>query len=276
MKFIQCTTCVLIFSVHLSVFAQQNSLSIQGQVLDRKSNEPLIGASISIEKDKTGTVSDADGKFFLSLESFPATISVSYLGYQTAKISVEKNSGTVTVFLLEDTSVLNEVVIVGYGTQRRKELTGSVASVPKSVLKHVNVPSFDGLLGGTVAGLNVTQNSGQPGAASAIRIRGGNSVTASNDPLYVIDGFIFYSDNSSTKVGLGNIESSLNPLAAINPSDIESIEVLKDVSATAIYGSRGANGVIIVTKNLNSTKIQFNRQFPIRYSSPSSLSTSEF
>ncbi|KAA6299878.1 MAG: TonB-dependent receptor SusC, partial [Candidatus Ordinivivax streblomastigis] len=245
--FIQCTICVLIFSIHFSVSAQQNSLSIRGQVLDKKTNEPLIGANVSIANDKAGTVSDTEGKFVLSLKSFPVTISVSYLGYQTSRISVEENSRTVTVFLLEDASILNEVVIVGYGTQRRKELTGAISTVSKAQLEYNVSPTVDGLLSGAVAGVAVTQSSGQPGAPASIRIRGGNSINAGNDPLYVIDGFIFYSDNSSTRVGLNNIESSLNPLAAINPSDIESIEILKDVSATAIYGSRGANGVIIVT-----------------------------
>ncbi|MDR2122587.1 MAG: TonB-dependent receptor [Flavobacteriaceae bacterium] len=146
-----------------------------------------------------------------------------------------------------DEQVINEVIVVGYGTQRRRELTGAVSTVSKAVLRNVNVPSFDALLGGTVSGLTITQDSGQPGAAPSVRLRGGNSVNASNDPLYVIDGFIFYSDRSSTKTGLNNIESSLNPLSFLNPSDIESIEVLKDVSATAIYGARGANGVIMVT-----------------------------
>ena len=142
---------------------------------------------------------------------------------------------------------LNEIVVVGYGTQRRTQLTGAVAKVGADVFDVTTSPTLDGALSGTVAGLNVTASSGQPGAASSIRIRGGNSVNASNEPLYVIDGFIYYKDASAGKTGLGAIESSLNPLSTINPSDIESIEVLKDISATAIYGSRGANGVIIVT-----------------------------
>ena len=122
-----------------------------------------------------------------------------------------------------------------------------MATVPVTLLDNSKGSSIDVILGGAVAGLNVTQESGQPGAGSTIRIRGGNSINAGNDPLYVIDGFIFYKDQSSSKTGLGNIESSLNPLSVINSSAIESIEVLKDVSATAIHGSRGAIGVIIVT-----------------------------
>lgn len=147
---------------------------------------------------------------------------------------------------------LNEVVVVGYGTQRRTQLTGAVTKVGGSLFEKSAAPTLDGALDGAVAGLNVTTTSGQPGAASQIRIRGGNSVNASNEPLYVVDGFIYYKDASAAKTGLGAIESSLNPLSTINPSDIESIEVLKDVSATAIYGSRGANGVIIVTTKKGS------------------------
>ena len=142
---------------------------------------------------------------------------------------------------------LGEVVVVGYGTQKRTQLTGSVATVKADVFAKSLSPTLDGALSGQVAGLNVVASSGQPGADSHIRIRGGNSVNASNEPLYVIDGFIYFKDAANTSTGLGSIESSLNPLSTINPNDIESIEVLKDVSATAIYGSRGANGVIIVT-----------------------------
>jgi TonB-linked SusC/RagA family outer membrane protein len=168
------------------------------------------------------------------------------VGYASQEVEVYDLDAPLRVLLTEDVSYIEEVVVVGYGTQKRKELTGAVASVSKSVLDHPTT-SLDKLLGGAVAGVSVSQVSGQPGAGASVRIRGGNSITASNDPLYVVDGFIFYSDASSTKAGIGGIEGSLNPLAAINPSDIESIEVLKDVSATAIYGSRGANGVVIVT-----------------------------
>ena len=146
-----------------------------------------------------------------------------------------------------DSLNLNEVVVVGYGTQRRTQLTGAVTTVGAERFADVAPPTLDGALGGAVAGLHVTASSGQPGAASNIRIRGGNSVNASNEPLYVVDGFIYYKSSSDSKTGLGAIESSLNPLSTINPSDIQSIEVLKDVSATAIYGSRGANGVILIT-----------------------------
>jgi TonB-dependent SusC/RagA subfamily outer membrane receptor len=157
---------------------------------------------------------------------------------------------------------LDDVVVVGYGKQRRKELTGAISSISQQYIEYNAAPTLDGLLSGAAAGVSVTQSSGQPGAAASIRIRGGNSINASNDPLYVIDGFLFFSDNASAKTGLNNIDGNFNPLNLLNPADIESIEILKDVSATAIYGSRGSNGVIIVTtkkgsRSGNSVRYQY-------------------
>src|SRR5204863_3792094 len=138
-----------------------------------------------------------------------------------------------------------DVVVVGYGTQRRSDVAGSVTTVPKNLLNQP-AASFDNLLQGAVPGVAVTQSSGQPGGTATIRVRGGNSISFGNDPLYVIDGFIIYNNNDYANTGASN-GSGVNALSTINPSDIESIEVLKDASATAIYGSRGANGVIIIT-----------------------------
>jgi TonB-linked SusC/RagA family outer membrane protein len=217
----------------------------RGRVIDEATGEDIIGATILWVEEGRGTVTDAEGRFVLASAQAGATLRISYIGY--APQEVRATSATpLTVALQEERTLLDEVVVVGYGTQRRRELTGAIAGVSKETLGRLAV-SLDGLLGGAVSGLAVTQESGQPGAGSSIRIRGGNSVNANNDPLYVVDGFIFYNDSRSTATGLDGFESGLNPLAAINPSDIESVEVLKDVSATAIYGSRGANGVIIVT-----------------------------
>jgi TonB-linked SusC/RagA family outer membrane protein len=257
--------CIVFLCGHLlnPCFAQNGKIKIEGAVFDKKSRETLIGANISLAEDSaetSGTASGLDGKFILYAPSLPATISIAYIGYNTEELIVADVSRPVAVYLSENT-LLNEVVVIGYGTQKRKELTGSVASVSQSVIEHP-ATSFDKMLGGAVAGVSVTQSSGQPGSASSIRIRGGNSINASNDPLYVIDGFVFFSDNSSTKTGLNSIEGNLNPLASINPADIESIDILKDVSATAIYGLRGANGVIIVTtkkgdRNVNRMSYQY-------------------
>ncbi|MDR0733371.1 MAG: TonB-dependent receptor [Dysgonamonadaceae bacterium] len=241
--------CIIILWCFLSffpIFAQNGAIKITGNVLD-SNQEPLSGARISLaDSEKTGTVSDANGHFILSLPALPSTLSIRYLGYKPAVIQATDSRHPLTVVMEENTDALNEVVIVGYGTQRRRELTGSIASLPAVLLKQPAL-SLDAILGGAISGVNVTQTSGQPGEGSSIRIRGSNSVHADNDPLYVIDGFIFFNDKQSGNVGLGGIESNINPLSAVNPADIESIEVLKDVSATAIYGSRGANGVIIVT-----------------------------
>ncbi|MDR1666675.1 MAG: TonB-dependent receptor [Bacteroidales bacterium] len=222
----------------------RQGVTVSGVVTDA-AGEPLPGVNVVSEGSTRGAITDGKGKYTITVPDRDAVLAFSFVGYVTQEVIVGDQT-TINISLPEDARQLEEVVVVGYGTQKRKELTGAVASVPKAVLEHPAV-SLDRMLGGAVAGVHVTQVSGQPGAGASVRIRGGNSVTAANDPLYVIDGFIFYNDPSSLKAGLGGIESSLNPLAAINPADIESVEVLKDVSATAIYGSRGANGVIIVT-----------------------------
>jgi TonB-linked SusC/RagA family outer membrane protein len=230
--------------------------------VDAQSGEPLAGATISLAEEKTGTATDENGFFTIYPQSFPATLSVSYLGYKNVEIIINGNTAPLVISLAEDIGFLNEIVVVGYGTQRRRELTGAIATVSSAVLENVSSTSLDGLLAGAAAGLNVTQTSGAPGAPSKVRIRGGNSIHAGNEPLYVIDGFIFYADVANSRTGLSNIESDLNPLASLNPSDIESVEILKDVSATAIYGSRGANGVIIVnTKKGQRGRNNVNYQF---------------
>jgi TonB-linked SusC/RagA family outer membrane protein len=240
----------------LLINAQQHSVTIKGSVLDEKTNETIIGATIKVKEagksGSAGTITDASGNFSLAVKSLPVTLLVNYIGYKEQEISIYEYESPVSVFLGQNNNLLNEVVVVGYGAQKRKELTGSIATVSSTTLNQPTTASFDNALGGAVAGLNVTQTSGQPGATSTLRIRGGNSITGGNEPLYVIDGYILYNDNTSTRTGAGDFEGGLNPLTSINSNDIESIEVLKDVSATAIYGSRGANGVIIITTKKGS------------------------
>lgn len=237
--------CMMFFLIFIRISAQQRQ-EITGLVLDEATREPVAGASVFLVTEKTGAITDADGRFTVFVTSFPASVTVSFIGYKTVALELYEYAEPLTLFIREDLNFLNEVVVIGYGTQKRRELTGSVATIPAQTLQQV-ITSFDQSLGGAVAGLNVTQSSGQPGATSSIRIRGGNSITGGNEPLYVIDGFILYNDNSSTRTGAGEISGGLNPLAAIYAGDIESVEVLKDVSATAIYGSRGANGVVVIT-----------------------------
>lgn len=254
-------------AIVLAIFSMQASATpVSGHVADAKTGEAIIGASV-IYNNKVGAVTDADGHFHLDIAAFPTQIIVSYVGYENQQVSIAPTDTLLDIRLQEDTRQLSEVVVVGYGTQRRTQLTGSVATLRGEQLEVFPAPTIDAALGGVVTGVDVTQN-GQPGAGSTIRIRGGNSVNANNNPLYVIDGFIYQIDHSAQKTGIGSMESTLDPLSLINPGDIERMEVLKDVSATAIYGSRGANGVVIIT-----TKKGRHEQAHVRYKTTVSVST---
>ena len=226
---------------------------VTGRIVDSQTNEPLIGASVIVKGEKTeGVVTDVDGNFSIKTQrETPLKLKVEYIGYRPIDVEVYDAEEPVDIQLREKHDLLNEVVVVGYGVQKRQELTSAISSVSADLLKQPST-SVEGALAGSVAGLNVTTTSGQPGAASIMRIRGGNSITGGNEPLYVIDGLIVYNDPSSTRTGASGSDATLDPLSFLNPADIESIEVLKDVSATAIYGTRGANGVIIVTTKKGS------------------------
>jgi len=248
-KILNINSWLFILLLSVSINAQDNKLLIQsklnGRVVDEVTNEPVIGASVSIKGITHGVVTDIDGKFYFQTgQKFPYTIIISYIGYKKKEVYVD--GSPVLVELKPDVQELNELVVVGYGKQSKKDITGSVVSVPKENLSRVTA-SADNLLRGAVSGVVVTQSSGSPGASSSVRIRGGSSITAGNEPLYVVDGILIYNDNSNASAGVSNAGASVNVLSTISPGDIESIEVLKDASATAIYGSRGANGVIIIT-----------------------------
>ena len=250
----------------LLTFAQN---IITGHVSDGRTGEPLIGATVIVKKEKgVGKVTDENGDFTLPTQKeAPITLRVGYTGYRSVEIDVYDFEEPIEISLLDNSNYLGEVVIVGYGVQERKKLTGSVTTVKNEALLQSST-SFDNILGGAVAGLNVASSSGQPGAAVNLRIRGGNSINGGNEPLYVVDGVLIYNSTDATNTGSSYIGNNFNPLSSINPSDIESIEVLKDVSATAIYGSRGANGVIIVTtKNGKRGKIKLDYNYSIGVSS---------
>ncbi len=242
------TTHFLILFLAIVYNYAASATPISGRVADAGTGEAIIGATIYDSRSHVGVVTDAEGRFSIDVATFPSELTISYVGYQQKSIRVKDDDNNIIVALQEENHHLDEVVVVGYGTQRRQKLTGSVVSVDRAILKNNVLPTADGLLAGSVAGVSVT-GTGQPGAASNIRIRGGNSVSANNEPLYVIDGFIYYKEGGAIDTGERGtgIEGGVSPLSLINPQDIESIEVLKDVSATAIYGSRGANGVVIVT-----------------------------
>lgn len=192
-------------------------------------NEPLIGVSIKIKETDKGTISNIDGKFELSVDK-GQTLSFSYIGYQNSDIKILENKA-LRVVLYESTTSLNEVVVVGYSEVKHKDLTGAVGVANISDMSKATVANFDEALAGRIAGVQVSSNEGIPGGEMNIIVRGNNSVTQSNAPLYVVDGFPIEDQVANT----------------INPSDIESISILKDASATAIYGARGANGVVIIT-----------------------------
>lgn len=248
------------FVLPFTASAQEHLLinsTLNGKVIDSKTKEGLIGASLQIKGITHATSTDADGNFkFVTGQSFPYTIVVSYIGYET--LEVIATGSPLNIELKPNTNQLNAVVVVGYGTQKKSDFTGSLSSVPTE-LKGQPVSSPDRLIQGAVPGAQVTQSSGQPGGGVSIRVRGGTSINAGNEPLYVIDGFPIYNGDATVDAGITN-GPGINPLSGINPADIESIDVLKDASATAIYGSRGANGVILIT-----TKRGNRNQFSINY-----------
>src|SRR6187402_84762 len=238
-----------IFLVSIGIYAQNTKPLIQskldGTVLNKITNLPVAGATVNIKGTTHTVVTDSEGKFYFQTgQKFPYTLVITYVGYK--KIEYIADGSPVLIRLEEDLQELNGLVVVGYGSQKRKDITGAIASVPKANLNQVS-SSADNLLRGAVPGVVVTQSSGRPGATSSVRIRGGSSITAGNEPLYVVDGILIYNDNSNGTAGVANAGAGVNVLSTINPADIESIEVLKDASATAIYGSRGANGVVLIT-----------------------------
>jgi iron complex outermembrane receptor protein len=230
---------VLLLLVSIPLWAQ--NIKITGQVTSGDDGAPLPGVSILEKGTTNGTVSDAEGNYSISVKE-NGTLVFSFVGFQTQEIAVSGRS-VANVVLASDVTALNEIVVVGYGQQEKKDVTGVVAAVDSKVFNQGAIVSPDQLITGKVAGVQITSNSGEPGGQSTVRIRGGTSINAGNDPLYVIDGVPI--DN--TAFNPGGFSSGRNPLNFINPNDIETFTVLKDASAAAIYGSRAANGVIIIT-----------------------------
>lgn len=220
------------------VFAQQ--FKVSGSVTDHKSGEPIIGASVVVQNTSNGVITDLDGRFVLDRVSKGEVISVSYVGYKSQDIVMDGVKKQFNIVLMEDNEVLDEVVVVGYGTQKKQDITGSVVSVGEGKFTEgVNTNAFQ-MINGKAAGVNVSQTSSAPGASTKIQIRGAGSINSSNAALVVVDG-------------LPGVDPS-----SINPSDIKSIEVLKDASAAAIYGTRAANGVVLITtKSGKKGKFQY-------------------
>jgi iron complex outermembrane receptor protein len=243
----------LLFStITTHLYAQSGSIS--GSVLDAN-KEPMAFVTVQLEGTNKGAISDINGKYTIdNLNAGTYTLTSTYLGYKkfSQQVTVNNTGVNVDINLEKETSSLKEVVVIGYGTTEKKDLTGSIVSVSSKDFLAGNITTPDQLITGKVAGVQITPNGGSPGSGSTIRIRGGSSLNASNDPLFVIDG---------VPVDNGGIGGSPNPLSLINPNDIENITILKDASATAIYGSRASNGVIIITTKKaarGKLKIEFN------------------
>ena len=224
----------LLVGLFLSVGVYAQNITVKGHVKDATGLE-VIGANV-VEKGNpaNGTITDLDGNFTLSVPQ-GAMLTISFIGYKTEEV---KAAPMVLVQLKDDAELLGEVVVIGYGTAKKNDLTGSVTAIKPDEMNKGLVTNAQDMMQGKIAGVNVTSGGGTPGGGATIRVRGGSSLNASNDPLVVIDGLAM--DNQGVK-GLAN------PLSMVNPADIETFTVLKDASATAIYGSRGSNGVIIIT-----------------------------
>lgn len=239
---------------------EQNLIEVTGIVLDSY-GEPVIGASVIEVGTSNGVITDLEGKFKLSVKT-NSRLKVSYIGYETVE---EKAAATMKIILKEDTETLDEVVVVGYGTMKKSDLTGAVSSVSmRDKAASLPVTSADQFLQGRVSGVNISANSGAPGDGMNIQIRGVSTISGSTAPLYVVDGFPIEGTTASTGGDMQelNLQPTMNPLASINPNDIESIEILKDASATAIYGSRATNGVVLITtKQGKEGKTQLNYNF---------------
>ena len=224
----------LVVGTFLSIDAFAQQITVKGLVKDN-TGEPIIGANVVVKGTTNGTITDFDGNFEFTANQGEIIV-ISFIGYKSQELPATANF--MNVVLQDDSEMLSEVVVIGYGVAKKNDLTGSVTAVKPDEMNKGLVTNAQDMMQGKIAGVNVTSASGTPGAGATIRIRGGSSLNASNDPLIVIDGLAM--DNNGVK-GLSN------PLSMVNPSDIESFTVLKDASATAIYGSRGSNGVIIIT-----------------------------
>ena len=255
MKQVKCKFPVRILTLLLGLFLSVSAFAqstITGQVKDA-TGEPVIGASVLINGTSNGTVTDLDGNFSISVQP-GATLTISYIGFQKQQVAAA--NGMVITLQEDQAQQMNEVVVIGYGAVKKSDLTGSVTALkPDSKNKGLVVNAQD-MLAGKVAGVSVTSDGGTPGGGANIRIRGGSSLNASNSPLIVIDGV------AMDQTGIKGVS---NPLALVNPQDIESFNVLKDASATAIYGSRGSNGVIIITtkKGRRGLQVSYNGSFTV-------------
>ena len=235
-----------IFACLFAIVAQAQTRTISGKVTDAKDGSPLAGVSVVVKGSKVGAQTAGDGTYRISVSS-NATLVFSSVGFGDKEVAVGANS-SVNVSLAATNEQLGEVVVVGYGTRKVKDVTGSVARVTEKDFNRGQIGAPDALLQGRTAGVLVTPATGEPGGAATINIRGTGSISGSQEPLYVIDGVpLIQGGTLGSASGVEGSSTPKNPLIFLNPNDIESMTILKDASAAAIYGSRGANGVILIT-----------------------------
>lgn len=231
-------------------FATAQTTQVTGTVISAEDDNPVIGASVVVAGTTTGTVTDYNGAFTLDVPSNAKKLIISYIGMKSVEVAVKP---VIRVIMESDSQNLEEVVVVGYGTQKKKDVTSSIAKVSGDALSNLAAPSFDTQLAGRAAGVQVTTPSGVLGAGPQFKVRGMSTISSSSQPLFIIDGMpLATGDNSGTGTGMGMLYNSYNAMADINPNDIQSVEILKDGAATAIYGSRAANGVVLITTKKGS------------------------
>ena len=249
-KLLQKFFLLMIFSTSISALQAQNKVS--GVVSDENDKLPVVGATVVEIGTQKGTITDINGRYSITVNGPKSKLMISYIGKEPVTVVVG-NQTNIPISLTDNQKLLDEVVVIGYGSIKKSDLTGSVSSMKLKDLEDSKSSSFTSSLAGRIAGVSVVQNGGAPGSGIDIKIRGASSVSAGTKPLYVIDGMMM--ENSDFEVNAANRvgESSLDPMAMINPDDIQSIEILKDASATAIYGSRGANGVVLITTKSSTT-----------------------
>lgn len=262
---INITKKIIFFTVVLFTSVIFSQTKINGKITG-ENGTPLPGVSVLLKGTKVGVSSDFDGNYSIEVPN-KGTLEFSYLGYVTKEIAI-KNQITINVTLEPSVESMDEIVVIGYGSQKRKDVTGAVVSINKGVLKERPITNIEEALQGQATGLSISSTGGQPGAATKMNIRGISSVSGSSQPLIVVDGFPLSDVSTSGGGGLEGFSAQMSSFSFINPDDIESIEVLKDASATAIYGNRGANGVIIITtkkgKNSGQAGITYSTYFGVQ------------
>ena len=244
----------------MSLFAQDRKVS--GIVKGKSDQELIIGANVLIKGTKRGTVTNVNGKFAIYVGQSDKELEISYVGMKRKIVKLEANKTSYMIELEEDYNSLDDVVVIGYGTQAKRDIIGSITTISSKDLDSNSGGNINTALQGKIPGMQIVSTSGEPGAGSSIKIRGASSINGGSEPLYIVDGVPIESENISSIDG----DATFSPIAGINPSDIESIEVLKDASSTAIYGSQGANGVIIITTKKGAqgkTKFSYNGYFGV-------------